>query len=279
MTNTKFRKRALLSSVAMLLVALVALGSATFAWFVDDPTAVASGINAKAQTSTGLQIKTDTDPEWKHSATLAKSLSNITLAPATTSDFNTFWMTKAADASARDADPIADNGTDNRKWTSVTAGHVSDLEGVYAEKVYLRRSVTPGTLETFYVNLTDVTLQLAETTHAMQNGLTVQIRYTDPSDSTVKTLTYNSDGQPVGKYTTLSASTDVTVTPDTNHGTAATGLTNGTLRVGTLTASSNQVVLDVFVYLDGDDATVKSDNAVNTTDIIRSLTLNFAIPA
>ena len=30
MTNTKFRKRALLSSVAMLLVALVALGSATF---------------------------------------------------------------------------------------------------------------------------------------------------------------------------------------------------------------------------------------------------------
>lgn len=56
MTNTKFRKRALLSSVAMLLVALVALGSATFAWFTDDPTADAKGLSVKANTSTGLVV-------------------------------------------------------------------------------------------------------------------------------------------------------------------------------------------------------------------------------
>ena len=60
MTNTKFRKRALLSSVAMLLVALVALGSATFAWFTDNPNAKATGLTLKATASKGLVIRTST---------------------------------------------------------------------------------------------------------------------------------------------------------------------------------------------------------------------------
>ena len=58
MTNTKFRRRALLSSVAMLLVALVALGSATFAWFTENPVVTASGISAKGEVSQGLEIWT-----------------------------------------------------------------------------------------------------------------------------------------------------------------------------------------------------------------------------
>lgn len=61
MKNTTFKRRALLSSVAMLLVALVALGSATFAWFVSDPTAKADGLAMKTTTSTGLVIDTQYD--------------------------------------------------------------------------------------------------------------------------------------------------------------------------------------------------------------------------
>lgn len=61
MTNTTFKRRALLSSVAMLLVALVALGSATFAWFVSDPTAKADGLAMKTTTSTGLVIDVQYD--------------------------------------------------------------------------------------------------------------------------------------------------------------------------------------------------------------------------
>ncbi len=56
MKNTTFRKKALLSSVAMLLVAIVALGSATFAWFTANPEVSASGLSMKASTDAGLQI-------------------------------------------------------------------------------------------------------------------------------------------------------------------------------------------------------------------------------
>ena len=62
MTNTKFRKRALLSSVAMLLVALVALGSATFAWFTQSTTATASGLAISTTKSSELKVaKVDFD--------------------------------------------------------------------------------------------------------------------------------------------------------------------------------------------------------------------------
>ena len=59
MTNTKFRKRALLSSVAMLLVALVALGSATFAWFVANPVASANGLVMTTQAAPGIAIASE----------------------------------------------------------------------------------------------------------------------------------------------------------------------------------------------------------------------------
>jgi len=61
MTNTKFRKRALLSSVAMLLVALVALGSATFAWFTQTPRAFADGFSAKTTVNPSLRVQTTSD--------------------------------------------------------------------------------------------------------------------------------------------------------------------------------------------------------------------------
>ena len=85
----------------------------------------------------------------------------------------------------------------------------------------------------------------------MLNGLTVQLQF----GSTI--LTYNADGQPVGKYTTLSTSTAVTVTPDSTWGNADTGLTGGTTQIGTLTTDNNLIEGYIYVYLDGDDASVK----------------------
>lgn len=53
---TKSRKRMLLSSVAMLLVALVALGSATYAWFTVSKTVTADTMKVKAIAKAGLEI-------------------------------------------------------------------------------------------------------------------------------------------------------------------------------------------------------------------------------
>lgn len=95
MTNTKFRKRALLSSVAMLLVALVALGSATFAWFTSSTTATASGINVQTTQASELQIS-KTDLAWSTSVNYATT---ATFEPASSAN-GANWFT--AEAGARD---------------------------------------------------------------------------------------------------------------------------------------------------------------------------------
>lgn len=51
-----FRKSSLISSVALLLVAIVALSGATFAWFSTSDTAEATGLSAKAGSGSGLLI-------------------------------------------------------------------------------------------------------------------------------------------------------------------------------------------------------------------------------
>lgn len=56
MKNTKMRKKMLLSSIAMLMVATVSLGSATFAWFKSNPYADATGIKMQATASKGLKV-------------------------------------------------------------------------------------------------------------------------------------------------------------------------------------------------------------------------------
>ncbi len=59
-TQKSFKKRALLSSIAMLLVATVAVGSATFAWFSSNNTATGNGINVKTAKQSNLLIKNST---------------------------------------------------------------------------------------------------------------------------------------------------------------------------------------------------------------------------
>lgn len=56
-THLLTKKRALISSVAMLLVAIIALGTATFAWFTSNTTATADGINVRTQKVSELEIK------------------------------------------------------------------------------------------------------------------------------------------------------------------------------------------------------------------------------
>ena len=60
MKNT-FRKSSLISSVALLLVVIVALSGATFAWFSQQKSASAGKLNMTAQSASGLYIAEDTD--------------------------------------------------------------------------------------------------------------------------------------------------------------------------------------------------------------------------
>ena len=262
MTNTKFRKRALLSSVAMLLVALVALGSATFAWFVDSPLADAKGLSAKAETSTGLLIKTETNNTYSHHATIGNNVTGVVLSPATTNNGTDYWSVEALASTGAAPDP-------GKKWNAVTGAnlaHTSNMTGVYHEQMTLTLT-TPMTGEnTQDVNLTGLDMNV-NSTHKYASAVTVVLKY----GSTVKY--FKKSGNSWNSWTTLNANTNANNTPDmdmsTDTVTAAASIT--AQKVGTFSASVTEIPVDLYIFLDGQNSAVYTDNA-DASELLQTTT-------
>lgn len=64
-THLLTKKRALISSVAMLLVAIIALGTATFAWFTQDTEAYADNMYVRTTKVSNLLLNSKKDPTWR----------------------------------------------------------------------------------------------------------------------------------------------------------------------------------------------------------------------
>lgn len=113
--KTKSRKRLLISSVAMLLVAMLALGTATFAWFTTDTTTQAKGISVKTSKKS-LLLVSSRDSKWMDNLNYnfgtdtAKNL----LQPASSYDGVNWYKAKADNALsgvAKNGEKISNVGT------------------------------------------------------------------------------------------------------------------------------------------------------------------------
>ena len=263
MTNTKFRKRALLSSVAMLLVALVALGSATFAWFTANPNAEAHGISMKTTAAAGLVIRTDTDTTWSHSAALNKNGTTFNANPVSQDQSApaNFWTVTAASADAYGA------GTD--AMTAAVAG--TDF---YTEKIYCRLSdgsnASANTSKKVY--LKGVTITAADGA-TMQNCMRVAIAGPNGLLGTYALST-------AGEHGTL---TTAAKTPGSFNPALAATATNLNVDTGltalSATGSDLTKYITVYVYLDGQDDDCYSDKVgtVNAAEIISGVSVDLTL--
>ncbi len=98
--KAKSRRRLLLSSVAMLLVAMLALGTATFAWFTTQTSTTASGINVKTSKQSTIMVSSRTKT-WTNN--LNYEISNRILAPTSSKDGSNWFYTVAGDGTKYDA--------------------------------------------------------------------------------------------------------------------------------------------------------------------------------
>lgn len=106
--KTNSRKRLLISSVAMLLVAMLALGTATFAWFTTNTNSYADQINATTTKASTLVIS-KSDKNWKthveygFGTTSAEEI----MYPASSANGTTWWKADAIDGTgALDTDTL-----------------------------------------------------------------------------------------------------------------------------------------------------------------------------
>lgn len=292
MTNTKFRKRALLSSVAMLLVALVALGSATFAWFAANPNANATGIDLKTTAASGLVIRTDSDSDWSHDAALYKGQTDaFDLQPKSQDqadgNANIFYSVPAI---GEKADEYQADSTQKVAKQTVTGWSLSGSNAtnnnseVYAEKVYFKLSDNSadktGTIKLKGITITPVTGQ-----HLAQ---AIRVSVADMNHNTLATFatgTISNKTIPTNAGNVL-YSTVVTqekpkvdfahpLVQNGNLGDKAVTIYNGNLSA----TDSLDTYCTVYVWLDGEDSECYSKNvtSVDASKFIDSIELNFVL--
>ena len=276
MKNTTFRKKALLSSVAMLLVALVALGSATFAWFTANPKANAAGLDLKTTASTGLVVRTDSDDQWSHAAALYKGQSaafDLTPVSQDQSTSANFWTVDAAESSKYGA------GTD--AMTPASVGTYQAPGAVYSEKIYFRLSDGSATdaNSTQNVVLTNIAIT-KDTAATMEN--TIRVAVADKNNHLLGTWALSTAGAN-GTLTTANKTAG-----NFNPALAVAGAVKDAEGKDIVVAAGKDLSADgadldefvtVYVYLDGQDSDCYSDKVgtVNATKIIDSIQIDFKL--
>ena len=291
MTNTKFRKRALLSSVAMLLVALIALGSATFAWFAANPTVYADTLKMQATAGAGIQIVSEYDLIGK----------------TTTEEIGSAYgySTDLSAGTALALDPASPYVSETRTTSDVKFGFVDGTasdnktaKGTFNDATTYSVIGTPTTGRVFYediylkstngdaVTVTDARVDITSTTHT---GANKQI------EQGVKVALVKADGTLIGIWKAASgqdskvwnggktANTPATDLADAaagtyiNNNTAKTGLNLSV--AGKIKGEEGAVKVRMYVYLDGENQYVFSDNALTATELFSAINVTFSTAA
>lgn len=242
--KTTSRKRLLVSSVAMLLVAMLALGTATYAWFTSNTTATANGLNVKTSKTSTLEIS-KSDHEWGTSVDYAHTQS---MYPASTANGTAFFKTVAAAKTAFDRD-------ENQPIESASGGTY-----VFAEQLNVKNS-GEGTVKDIKITINNFTCKYGRIAlvPATEAGA---ISY--PEGKSFVNYVYDTDGE---AYDALNATTGATtaITPDNS-------MVIDVPNLGTNEAA----YYNLYVWFEGQDEQCFDTNAGQNLGSMTGNTSNFA---
>lgn len=273
--NSKAIKKQLLAAVAMVLVAAVALGSSTYAWFVASGTVTAQGMKVQARAEGGLAIRWagETSELWATSAS-AKMETAQELLPASTADLAKWTYAKALDASKSDAD--------TKSYADVTKVVYGGESGAFKTNDYV-------VMQPFEVRSTSES-KLAKGLYV--SGVTVdrtQSKDLDPALRVgVRMVSASGDVTAKYIYAPIEGHSDSYSWKDASNGNNATDValepigdgTNGKSQLASSTTpipfdKGTAVKVQVFIWYEGEDATLFSNNyAANDLNVTVAFTSN-----
>lgn len=242
--KTTSRKRLLISSVAMLLVAMLALGTATFAWFTQNTQATADQLSVKTIKASELQIAKTTG-DWGDQ--IHYNYVGKVLKPASSVD-GTNWFTAIA----------ADKGSYEAADTNAT-DISSNLDGyVFKEQLNVRNNGKAA------VENVKIKFELNETEAA--NGKYVRLALV-PADKRGTDATVTSTDFKAGVFASAADTADAlkNAAKATETVTAKSGA-NGEVEVGLLAAKGSEgsaKYYNLYVWFEGQDADCKDINGGN----------------
>lgn len=228
------RRKMLISSVAMLLVAMVALGTATFAWFTTNTTATADGINVKTVAASDLQVA---KYDQQYGTTVDYGVSSQVLYPASTVD-GTNWFNTTAE--------------DQNNYAKATSASITDVSA---------KHVGSGTLSTEAYYFIDK-LYIKNAGDTTINDITISAQFTWDSDNYMRVALVSKDGS--FEKCVVSDTTDTWDAYADADGTTTTitplGTNLNSVDVGSL-APGFYAEYNIYVWYEGQDSDCKSANA------------------
>lgn len=237
----KFRK--LIPAFCMLLVSAVLLGTSTYAWFSMNKSVTASGLQVTAKadyiyllvgessatlTKTNALTTMQTTPADYGKAITLSTVTNTTLAPSTPD------MTKVTSDTAA---AVAAN------WYTASSDSPAESQP-NSEKD--KAALTDGNFADYVIKKT-LFVTLAKDSKTSENTLKVTVTLTATNTATGETKT-------IDAVKVLVANSKTNTAVNATSGTAAT--------ISTIT-DTDLVQLDFYIYYDGKDASVFTDNFAN----------------
>ena len=272
--SVKALKKQLAAAIAMVLVAAIALGSSTYAWFVNNSVVTAKGMKVQAQTEGGIEIAyTNAAATTGTYSTTATTGGTPTISLAPTSTYNTqAWYHAGAAAAGGSTAQINTYETLNTTETAIEGQAFGKTGGVttngtttnyYMHQTFNIRSTSAQSLAKG-LKVKSVSVEGADASKTMSEALRVAVKQGD------KVLFYDPVANDTTKYAVYSGSTsdtqatkagDVTCT---DKDTATLLATGDDITIPAKGASANGGVdVEVYIWFEGEDAKLFSDNFSN----------------
>ncbi len=292
--TTKALRKQLVAAIAMVLVAAVALGSSTYAWFAMNSTVTATGMTVKAKADEGIlinEVAAHASESWDDSATGNNSTA-ILLRATSTANTGT-WYSAHSKVSSSAAEAAASTASAN-----LTTGGYTTL----TLATDTSQAATGGTQAARTIGYVDTSAN-----SAYDNGEGYYVKYTyyikSSSDQITCGLAQNAQNLNVAVSaggTTNSAALDaalrvavviggkayifapVTGADTSYYVNAAANATTAYTSVqatglGSIPATSaDGTQADVYIYFEGEDAGLKTDNVTATLDDL-AITVDFSL--
>lgn len=261
--KTSSRKRLLVSSVAMLLVAMLALGTATYAWFTSNRNVSANGMSVKAGAGKGLQISIDNQANWANNATFGaftdNTLKPVSLGYTASGAYSKIGTPIYVGEAQKDGKYTTTDASKFKNWTETSVPSLPvEGEGKYKNEYFAAYEVAIKSTGDDISNVQGTLTYTAPTGDGKINAASyIRIALFDQSTNTVQTWTGDSTDTIVtvlGNETSPEAVTAVTPTVTSQKVDAITtsGFTFSVPGNVTSTAPHSYALLVWFEGQDGD---------------------------
>lgn len=251
--SVKSLQKQLIAAIAMVLVAMIALGSSTYAWFASNTTVTASTTNISAKSDVPFLLISDkSGGTFATTATIAASADKLLLVtPLNLGSNIEYFADKAAEGNGTKSTPSAATSPATVLWGTTHSDNVAKVQA-------------------------DKTTTLVPTGDLSKYVLTTHVYIKTAANTTANNLKMDKPNVTAGTNAISEAYRIIAVAPDGKYQIYDKGLDTVT-GSSTLAATVDTNVIDItlFVFFDGTDDASYTNNATDLSNI--SSTLSFSV--